>query len=137
MRKLRLALIALAVLACGGDSTAPTNASVAGTWSLRSINGSALPFVVFQDATSKEELTSDVFTFTSSGTFTEHTTIRETLSSQVTTTDQTDDGTYTLNGTAITVHFNSDGSNMTGSVSGNTITVTDSGSGLVGVYQKQ
>jgi hypothetical protein len=138
MRALMVSIaLALTLTACGGDSgtTAPTNASLAGTWNLQTVNGAPLPFVFFQAGTDKEEITGDQFTFTSSGSFSQITTLRHTVNGQVSTETDTDAGTYSLNGTAIVVTFNSDGSSSTGSVSSNTITVTDQG--LVAVYKKQ
>src|ERR1044072_8557407 len=53
MRKLLLA-VAMLTLACGGDSTTePTNASVAGTWSLSTVNGTALPYILAQSGADK------------------------------------------------------------------------------------
>jgi len=137
MRRLVAALLVSAALACGGDDsiTVPTNASVAGTWTLQSVNGSPLPFVIVQSGSNKSELTADVLTVGSSGNFTQLTTIRNTLNGQVTTQSTPDAGTYTLNGTAATFRFNSDGSTGTGAINGNTLTVADVG--LVMVYQRQ
>lgn len=134
MRKLMLALVAL-TLACGDSSTEPTQASVAGTWELSTVNGGALPFVVFQTTTDKVEIMSDVITATSTGTFTQSTTFRTTSNGQAQTTTTPDAGTYTLSGTAVNFTFNSDGSTGTGSLSGNTLTVTQSGLALV--YKKK
>jgi hypothetical protein len=129
--------LALTLAGCGGDSgpTTPTNASIAGTWNLQTVNGAPLPFLFFQAGTSKQEITADQFTFTSSGGFTQITTLRNTDNGQVSTETDTDAGTYSLNGTAITVTFNSDGSSSTAAVSGNTMTVSEEG--LVAVYTKQ
>ena|SRR5438067_7463471 len=135
MRVLTLALLLVGV-SCGGDSpTAPTLASVAGTWSLQTVNGGALPFVVSQTSTSKLEVISDVLIVALGGTFTETTTIRTTQNGAVSTQAQADAGTFVLNGTAVAFTFNSDGSTGTGSLSGNTMTVTDLGFAFV--YKKQ
>jgi hypothetical protein len=139
MRRLLAIVLAATLTACGGDSTSPAP-SIAGTWSLKTINGAALPFVIVASGTDKQELVSDVFTVTandaSSGAFTQLTTVRFTQNGQVTTQTFPDAGTYTLNGTAVTFRFNSDGSVGTGSWSGNTITVTDTEDGLALVYQR-
>jgi hypothetical protein len=81
------------------------------------------------------ELTSDVLTVAASGSFTQMTQFRVTASGQVSTEDVPDAGTYTLNGTAVTFTFDSDGSTGTGSLSGNTLTVA--GGGFAMVYKKQ
>jgi hypothetical protein len=128
-------LLLIVAAACGSDSpTQPTATSVAGTWSLQTINGTALPYVVAQTGADKVELTSDVLTVVPSGSFTEITTLRVTQNGQVSTQSVPDAGSYTLNGTAVSFTFNSDGSSGTGSISGNTLTVTSDGIALV--YKK-
>src|SRR5512146_3171833 len=101
MRRL-IPLVALAVaVACGSDSTTqPTVASLAGTWTLQSVNGSPLPFTVTQTGTDKVELLSDVVTASANGTYTEAVQFRTTLNGQSTTDTESDAGTFTLNGTA-------------------------------------
>jgi hypothetical protein len=135
MKKLLVAMVVLA-LGCGGDSTTePTTASVAGTWELSTVNGAPLPFIVIQSGTSKLEWTADVITATSTGSFTQISTFRTTDNGQVTTNTVPDAGSYTLNGTAVTFTFNSDGSTGTGSINGNTLTVTQPGTALVYIKQ--
>jgi hypothetical protein len=137
MRRFVTLFILLAAVACGGSDspTAPTSASVAGTWNLQSINGSALPFVIAQTGANKAEVLSDVLSVVATGSFTQITTLRTTVNGVVTTQSAADAGSYSLNGTAATFTFNSDGSVGTGQVSGGTLTVTTTG--LVYVYKKQ
>jgi hypothetical protein len=133
MKKIFFALLAL-TLACSNDSTAPTAASVAGTWNLQSVNGTALPFIVAQTGTNKVEITADVLTATPSGSFTEITTIRTTQNGVATTQTSPDAGSYVLNGNNVTFQFQSDGSIGAGTISGNTLTVSDAGLSLI--YKK-
>ena len=131
-----LTAILISAAACSGDSTtAPTTVSVAGTWTLQTINGTNLPYVVAQSGSDKLEVVSDVLTAASTGSFTQTTTVRSTLSGQVSTQSIADAGSYTLNGTAVTFRFNSDGSTGTGSIAGNTLTVTEQGFAFV--YRRQ
>ena len=128
MRRL-VPLVLSFALACGSDSTTasqPTTASLAGAWSLQTINGIALPFVVAQTATSKSEILSDVVTATAAGTYTEVTQTRTTLNGQATTSTDNDAGTYTVTGNAVVIRSN-DGSSASGTVSGNTFTVSVGG----------
>jgi hypothetical protein len=136
MRFVSSALLLLAV-ACGASdaATAPTSASVAGTWNLQTINGAGLPYVLDQTGANKDELVSDVVTAVSTGSFTRTTTVRTTFNGQVTTQSVADAGRYSLNGTAVVFTFNSDNSVGTGSISGNTLTVADNGVALV--YRRQ
>ena len=129
-------VLSLVVLACGGsDSTSPTPISLAGTWNLSTVNGSALPFTL-QASNPKIELLNDQIIASAGGTFTETFNYRVTGSTgQVTTEPGTDSGTWTVNGTAVSFRFASDGSTGTGTVSGNTFTVAQSG--FSSVYIKQ
>ena len=129
MRRLLAACVALLAIACG-DSTSPS-ASAAGTWTLQTVNGAPLPFVLLQVGADKLELTSDVITANSTGSFTQMTTLKTTEDGQVTTESIPDAGTYTQAGTAITFTFNSDGSTGTGTLTGNTVTVASQGYSLV------
>ncbi|HEX6576074.1 MAG TPA: hypothetical protein VF042_13990 [Gemmatimonadaceae bacterium] len=133
MRKSLIAIL-LVTLACSGDSTGPTQSSVAGTWNLQTINGAALPFVVAQTGANKVEITGDVLTVTNSGSFTEITTIRTTQNGASTTQTVPDAGTYVLNGNNVTFQFQSDGSVGSGTVSGGTLTVSQTGLSLI--YKK-
>lgn len=134
MRKL-LALVALAaVAACGGDaSTSPISATVGGSYSLRTINGTAVPFIVAQVGADKVEITDDIVILNDGGTWTESGHTRTTQNGQVSTQSFVDAGTFTRTGTAITLVSSSTGS-MSGSLNGGTLTVTDQG--LVAVYQR-
>jgi hypothetical protein len=126
--------VAMAFLAgCGSDGpTLPTQASVAGTWNLTTVNGATLPFTL--QASPKVEVLSDQLIVAANGTFTESTQLRLTDGTTVTTTTVPDGGTYTLSGTSATLNFN-DGTQAAGIVSGNTFTVALSGLSLV--WKKQ
>lgn len=134
MRRL-IALLALsAVAACGSDnSTNPI--SFAGTWNLTTVNGSPLPVTV-QASNPKIEVLSDQITATAAGTFTETFNNRFTSTTgEVTTQPGTDSGTWTVSGTTVTLHFSSDGTTFTATISGNTFTAAQAG--FSAVYAKQ
>lgn len=133
MRATLLLVLALLV-GCGDDGTGP-GGSIVGTWSLQSVNGTNLPFVIAQTGQNKTELTGDVYSVLAGGAFTQVTTIRTTINGAVTNQTITDSGSYTQNGTAVTFFFASDGSSVTGAVSGSTITMADDG--VSGIYRKQ
>jgi len=131
-------LVALAVaVACGSDSnTQPTFATIAGTWSLQTVNGTPLPFTISQTTNDKVEVVSDVVTATPAGTYTEVIQIRETLNGQATVTSVPDAGTFTINGNAITLSSPQSGS-VTGTLSGNSDTFTAIEEGFVYVFTRQ
>jgi hypothetical protein len=128
------ATVALPFAGCGGDSGTGPRGSVVGTWNLQTINAQPLPVVVDQQGADRLEITRDSFTFSTS-TFSQTTDFRLTQGGQVTTGSVDDTGRYTVDGNALTVTFDSDGSSVTGALAANTITITDDG--LVAVYRRQ
>ena len=135
MRRLLSLALALAIVGCGSDSSSePTNASVAGTWSLQSVNGGALPFIL-SPSNPKIELLSNVVNVSANGTWTSTTQTRTTIGTQATTASSTQSGTYTLSGSAVSIRSTDGSTVQAGSVSGNTLTLAQTG--LVFIYQKQ
>ena len=137
MRRLVSLALVLAVAGCGSDSsTTPTNSSVAGTWTLQSVNGSPLPFTL-SASPAKIELLSDVVVATSNGTWTSTQQTRTTIGTGTpTTSTATDGGTYTLSGNNVSILSSSAGSTaQAGTINGNTLTLSQSG--LTFIFQKQ
>lgn len=125
MRRFALACAAVTLLACGGgDSTGPV-ASAEGTWNLQTVGGTALPYTYFYDASTSHrlEVLSDVFVMSAGGTYIETFTTRETLGTQVTTSTDSDAGTWSQSGKAVTVTF-SDGSHLTAAINEDQITMS-------------
>jgi hypothetical protein len=148
MRRLAfLAVLSLAVAGCIRDdvSTRPpvsvSSGSVGGTYTLRTVGGSPPPYTYAIQGADTYEVLSDAFVLTgssTSGTFTETWQERRTIGGVVTTPTFTDNGTYTLNGTAIAFVGVSDPS-FTGTLSGNTLTLTTqlaSGQAVQEVYTR-
>lgn len=136
--RLMTSVLLLATVACivskDDSPTAPTNASLAGTWTLQTVNGNPLPFTIYQDGTEKDDLVGDVITVTASGTFTELSTVRYTANGQTFVDTYEYSGTYVLTGTSVTYTF-SDGGSRAAAISGNTFSLVDAN--LVYVYKKQ
>ncbi len=138
----RLAVVGMlacaAVLgACGSDSvTSSVPASMAGSWTLQSINGMNLPVTVTQSSGDSFALVSDVITADSAGAFTELTLIETTVSGQMAMDTVADAGTYKLSGTSVSLTFMSDSSTATGTLAGNTLSL---GNGVGGsmVYARK
>ena len=135
MRKLLLSLVLATAVACGGDSTSPVTASIAGTYKLQTINGSPLPYIIVQSGTDKVEFLDDQVVINDGGTYTESGHVRTTTNGVATTESIVDAGTYVRTGTAITFHSTSDNTDTPGSINGNSITVVSTG--LSAVYAKQ
>lgn len=105
MRHLLAGFVLVASLACGGDSsTNPANASIAGTYRLSTVNGSALPYTL-QSGLTKVVITSDVLTVADGGTWSETTSATVTVNGQTSSQVVPDGGTWTRSGSSVT--FNS------------------------------
>ena len=128
---------ALCVLAaCGSDSgTNPNNAAIDGTYTLRTVNGSPLPFTI-QSGTTSLTLTKDVITVGSNGSWTESMNYSQTVNGQTSTGTIADGGTWTRAGNA--VEFDSQVSGTvaySGTFANGTLTLND-GSGFVQVFSR-
>jgi hypothetical protein len=139
MRKLFFGLVLTGLVACGGtnDATGPI-ASAEGTWRLQTINGSPMPYTTAYNAgppVYKVEILSDAFVASSNGTWTDSTTTRQTNGSNVFTQITGDHGTWAQTIGSVSVTSATTGTTASGAITGNTITVTGSGSVLV--YQRQ
>jgi hypothetical protein len=136
MRKLLLACAAVAMLGCGGgDSTGPA-ASAEGTWNLQSVNGQGLPFTAafISSPLYRFEILGDQVIANADGTFTQYTTTRETVGTDVTENTDTFTGTWTQHGNQIDI-TDSDGVTTNAVVSGNKLAINQSG--FVAVYVRQ
>ena len=123
---------AILTLACG-DSTGPGSDNL-GTYTLRSVNGQAVPTVLFEDAFYKFEILSGSMTLNAGGTcgsiMASRLTDKET---NVPTTDtQSAVCTYAIAANTLTVTV--DGEASSANISGGTITVTEEG--LVAVFRR-
>ena len=131
--------LGLSATACT-DSTGPGSA-VAGTYVLRSINGSQLfPITVYQDATVASEVVSGQIVLDANGNYQGTTRYRDTYTnSQPILVDESIIGYWTLSGNQIALtDRNFPNSPYIGTASGNTITLTDysTGAGFTLVYSK-
>jgi hypothetical protein len=120
--RVAVAAAAIALLgACGSDSTGPTNANVAGTYTLTTVEGSSLPYTI--PNTAEEEIVQNAtITLTGDSTYTASATgtVGGDPSNII-----TDAGHYSVSGSQVT--FTStiiEGGNYTGHVSGSTLTVS-------------
>ncbi len=123
-------IMVVLLAACGDKVSAPTPASVAGTWRLQTVNGSGLPYVLMQSAAGKAELISDVITAAADGTFSRVALTRFTVNGKSETGAESDVGTFTLNGPSISFLFDSDKSTASGTVAGNSMTLNRVGMSL-------
>jgi hypothetical protein len=120
-----LALTATATACGGGDSTAPQ--SIAGTYTLQSVNNAPLPFTTSEDATYKAEILSWVVTLNGDNTFSHVFRGRSADNGLTTENTLTSSGTYTRSGATVEMIDNSDNSRLEASVSGSTMTIVIDG----------
>ena len=126
------ALVTLA--ACASDSSTNTGpASVAGTYTLRTINGSPLPYTLFDFGGDKYEITAGAITLGAGGTWTQSGADRMTEGASVVTSTFTATGTYTLAGNVITLVSPGTGI-VTGSVDSGRMSLTQDG--VIEVFTK-
>jgi hypothetical protein len=137
MRVLAAALLAISVAACGDSADITVNQvnTVVGSWSLQSIGGATLPFLLDQLGDDKIELMEAALTTTANGAFVSTSVERTTIAGQATSRSFSEDGNYTTDGAAITFTFSSDGASVTGIIRGDSLTFAESGS--VVVYRRR
>jgi hypothetical protein len=132
-RATTLGLATMIVTACGSDtSTAPD--AVVGIWTMQSVNGSPLPYTV-QLGGQTYQILADQLTLRSSRTFTDEFTIQQpTETGGVDFQTIPSSGTFAVNGNTVVFTY-TDGSTETGTVSGESMTIAESG--FSAVYTKQ
>ena len=120
----------------GGDSpttTTPTPTPITGTYTLQSVNGQSLPWVLqAEDADYMGvEVTAGSITLNQDMTCSSSLTLTVTDGGTVTTTTDTDVGTYTHTNGAVTMTWVSDGLTDSGSLISSQITLTADGDVLI------
>jgi len=126
MKKMLLAFATLCIAGCSSyDLTTPTQELLTGKWNLTAVEDKPLPYHIVGPGT--REVTGDVLTLSTDGTFTESTTIQTTLNGSTTTQTVLDSGTYDFNSTAVTFHFLSNGTFGSGTLNGKKMRVVTSG----------
>jgi len=121
----------------GGDSpTTPTPAQITGTYTLQSVNGQSLPFVIQVETAALYGITVTAGSTTLNQDMTASSSVTATYTDGATSTTTTvqDLGAYTYTGGAITVTWVSDGDSDSGSIVGSKLTLTDDGN--VFLFQK-
>jgi hypothetical protein len=116
----------LVVAACGSDATtSPASASIAGTYQLRAINGSALPFT-YQSGTTKVIVTADALTVADGGTWSEQASFTLTVNGSTSAQVVSDGGTWTRAGTSVSFFSTqSSTTSYSGTFTGNGFTLGD------------
>ena len=124
----------LVLAACGGDhDPVSPEQTIAGAYTLRTIDGAALPVTVnLEDATFT--VTRATLSLKADRTYSQSITATVTLAGTTVTQTLPDAGTYTVNGTTVSFVSASDGSSGTAAYANGTLTVSQEGTVLV--YQR-
>lgn len=123
-RSLIIPALAL-LLACGGGGespTSPASASIAGAWTMRTVNGTTLPFLVQLGTAGSVTLKTDVLTIADAGTWSETYTYRQ--SGQASDQTGAASGAYTRVGTAL-VFQQGTATYYTGAFTGSALNLSD------------
>lgn len=126
------ALVAMGAFGCGDDATSPEDTPV-GVWTLVSVDGEPLPFVL-ETAVSKLEVLASRITINSDDTCSVSATVRVTIDGNMSTTTESADCTWTRSGNVI-MFTGEDGSPDAAAWSGDTLTTT-SDTGVVGLWER-
>jgi hypothetical protein len=128
-------LITIAILALAACDKGVTGIStVTGQWTLRTVNGAALPYTMTSSGANKTELIDDTIILYEGFTFAQTVHTRVTVNGQVSTVTTSESGAYALFGTSVTLTGNSGALARRGLIDGNTMTIVENG--LVSAYKK-
>jgi hypothetical protein len=127
------------VAACGGggdDGPTGPDANVVGTYTLRTLNGSALPGLLSLETGGRRvDLLAEAITFNADRSYAHTATQRTSLGSQVTTENLAWTGTYSVSGNTVTLSRAADGARAT-LTHGSDGSLTLTASGLTYVYRR-
>jgi hypothetical protein len=104
MRRTLLSIVAfVALAACGGDGGTGPSAAIAGNYSMQTLNGGSLPFVLYEEPGYSISVLSGQISLTSSGTYTETVTVKFIVDGDVETLPGVCTGTYQRSGNNVTL----------------------------------
>jgi hypothetical protein len=130
MRKVLTGLVLAFSVACLNDGVTGSS-TVTGDYTLRTINGSPLPYTIVGSGT---EIIDDVISLYQGGTYAESGHSRTTVNGQVTNASNTDTGSHILLGTSITFHSSDGGLAVVAQSDATTMTILVPG--LTKVFSK-
>lgn len=130
---LTISFFTLGLLACGSDSSGPSEPDWVGTYDLQTVEGTEVPAVILQVGNDVLEIVSGSVRMNEDQTFSTNATYRLTEGSEVTTSTDSQNGSFTKNGSAVRFNY-SDGTQDTGSLNGKVLTITSEG--ITFVFQK-
>jgi hypothetical protein len=132
VRRALLLLVTVLAAGCFGDGLTGSS-TINGKYTLRTINGSPLPYTIAGAGTDKTEILDDAITLFQGGTYSESAHSLVTTNGQTSPVTRAETGSYTIFGTSVTLNGNSGGQTLT-TISGNSMTIMQAG--LTFVFSK-
>ena len=131
MRSILLLGIAFALAACGRDDIVSPPATIAGSYQLTTIDGQALPFLVFENGAYQARVVSGTLNLNANSSYSLAFNVRIDDSGNVRTSTQSDAGLWNVARDSITLASTAGNLAITGNVSGNVLTLQSSNITLV------
>jgi hypothetical protein len=126
MVRVLLSLAMLVSVACFDDYSTGVG-TVTGAYTLRTVNGAALPYTYNVDATTQKQIIDDMITLFSGGSYSRTQHANTIVSGQTTSQTNTESGTYQLLGTSVTLNPTPSGRSTVTTIDGRTMTLVESG----------
>lgn len=133
MRRLMIAFVVACSVACNNDGLTGST-TVNGKYTLRTVNGSALPYTISGSGANKTEILDDAITLYEGFTYSRSAHSRVTVNGTASDVTTSDAGSYSIFGTSVTLTSGTGGPTTLALVSGNSMTVTTAG--LTYVFRK-
>ena len=114
-----------AIVASSCDDGVVGSSTVTGSYTLRTVNGAALPYTQSQSGTSKSEIVDDVITLFQGGTYAQTAHMRTTTNGAAVTSTVESAGSYQLLGTSITLLTGDRLTQRIGQIHANTMTFVE------------
>ena len=130
MRRALIGLVVVFSVACFSD-TLTGSSTVNGSYVLRTINGSQLPYTTAGSGANKTETLDDVINFYEGGTYAESGHTRTTVNGQATDAANSESGSYGLLGTSVTMKSSNGLRERRPQIEANTMTLVENGLTLV------
>jgi hypothetical protein len=120
-------VLLLTAAGCKTDYGTGLNGNLTGSFTLQTFNGSNLPTLFDSNNLQERDLVAETFTFYSDGTYADDYRMRTLSSSGTSEQAFRDTGVYSQNNTALQFRDTQTGDVFTGSLTGNTLTITQFG----------
>ena len=133
MRGLLAVLIVAFSFACLGEGVTGSS-TITGDYTLRTINGSPLPYTISGSGANRTEIVRDVITLYQGATYARSRDSRVTVNGQTTAESSAETGSYGLLGTSVTLVNGADGQTTLATINANTMTIVKAG--MTAVFTK-